>query len=297
MNKQIIYTIMGIIFSFVIAIGGWLVTSTLINKQADEILSVSEAIVISMPTSFNQENISQEVMSLTDDEIINILRNWELNTPERPHEPTGEQISMGQAIEIGRAWLLHFEDIIPLEMLGVTHTSAYLCQKIERGQENFLDPMYSYWTVSYSGDFIVAVFTINSVTGQIWKVELSLIQFENDKRITFNREDAENMLAVFISEIGIEIDEETSSESWFEQPDGVKSVILHEHLGITLFQSFANGNASAVINAMGRQMEKEEWFLTNLSLFLMTNHSDSFWSQRREAEASSNFQRENTIGR
>jgi len=296
MNKQILYTILGIILSFVIAIGGWLITRALINIQADELLSVSETILINMPPDTGREVISHEPPILTADEIIRILKNWEINGPEKPHEPMGEQISMGQAIEIGRAGLLHFGDIIPLEMLGVTHTSAYLCQKMERGQENFLDPMYSYWTVTFSGDFVVATFTINSVTRQIWNVELSLINSENDKRIiTFNRDDVKNMLAVFISEIGIEIDEAASSEVWNEKTDDISNVVFHEHRGITFYQSFANGNAHAVISAMGRQMDEHEWFLTNLSLSLITNHSDSYWSQRLEAEG--NVKRANIIGR
>ena len=37
-SKQIVFTAMGVTLSFVIAIGGWALTSTLIDKRSDALL-------------------------------------------------------------------------------------------------------------------------------------------------------------------------------------------------------------------------------------------------------------------
>ena len=284
MSKQSIFTTMGIILSFAIAIGGWMLTSSLINMRSDALLSEFEvrqintpAFITSPPIDINGgDDISNEHPSLTTNEIVSILQNWESPGFIRPHEPIGEQISMGQAIEIGRSGLLSFaeQDIIPAELLQLNSINAVLHQNLQRNQDLFLDPIYSHWTVTFSTQNIIATLIINAVTGQIWNINVTLFssdipQPQPHPSVEIGISDIEHILTAFMTDLGIAADD-TEIDSTIDRS------------GITIFRSFANSSAYAVILARGRVtsdrvtpegiVPDDKVFLMGFNLYLSTQN-------------------------
>lgn len=205
-SKQNLYTVVGVALSFVIAFGGWALTSELINRKADALLSVTGSVKVptAPPTGTGEkpgdsdEETDYVWPKLTESEIVAVLQNWEAGGRERPHEPTEGQLSMEQAIDAGRTGLFYFSEqgIIPAELLDNSKINAYLYEYQPSGQgTGLLDPFYSYWTVSFSGESMDVSLTINAVTGQIWKADLSF------SGINSNELKGEQVLYVFTSNL------------------------------------------------------------------------------------------------
>ena len=244
MSKQKIITVAGIALSFAIATGGWALTSTMINRKSDALLSVSGTTWINAPDarpvaipgqSVIEDNPSDTLSMLTEREMLSVLANWNSPGRERPHEPTAEQINMEEAIAIGEAALAYF-NFIPANQLVFdrTKTTAFLCQNIPSGRNGqFLDPIYSYWAVTFTIDGVSrwgASMMINAVTGQVWKIDIMLLP---DVSIEFDAADIEGTLIHFIEDIGISGNEKIS-------------IITDSSSSITAFVGFADGGAYAV---------------------------------------------------
>jgi len=216
MSRRAVYTATGIILSFAIAIGGWVATSRLIDMESDRLLSASASFSVDMPVAAEPLSADEDddnpyiTFGLTDNEIVSVLRNWELTHYRRPHEPAPGQIDMTTAIISGRAGInfLEEQNILPPGGMDFDHTGAFLSQNVPRG-EDFLPLIYSYWTVFFSNENVSVNMTINAVTGQIWEIELvvrswripgSIMPFS----LSANRDDITNALSVFMSNLDIQ---------------------------------------------------------------------------------------------
>jgi hypothetical protein len=233
MNKKTLYTAAGIALAFIIAIGGWLLTSSLIDRKSDALLSTSGVVPINAPIApigLNPSASTEENPILTAQELVSILHNMESRGREVPHEPTEGQIGMGQAIEIARSWLLNFTD-------GVfSNFDAYLCQNLQDAGQ-FLDPIYSYWTITFRNEDMTATLTINAVTGKVLRIEIAMLS----GLMEMNVDSIESSLAAFMSDIGV-----TGDDSITVQTD---------RSGIIATAGFAGGDAYAVVSAAGRPWE------------------------------------------
>lgn len=186
MMKRGIFNILGILLSFAIAIGGWVLASRLMDIRSDNLMSATGVSPILMPLQLPPQTdalLAPEYISevsivqlLSEQRMVSILRNLDAPGREIPHEPTPEQITIDHAIRIGRVWfdnlLQHFD---MHNYLGDFHdANAHLSQNIQRGNSGFLPPEYSFWTVTLIGRFMTATFLINAVTGQVWRTDLAL---------------------------------------------------------------------------------------------------------------------------
>jgi len=200
MIKKYALTAVGMILAFAIAIGGWVLTSRLIDIEADRMLYETMSFAVETPALPATEPVymhhdSEEIhavepLSLTSDEIVSIIRNWNWiehlgywspvtgmwreSVYARWHEPSAEQITMLQAIEAAREMqaFLHERNILPR---GVFHASprVYLRQNVPPG-DPFLPPGYSFWTINFTNEYVDVRFIINALTGQVWDVEINL---------------------------------------------------------------------------------------------------------------------------
>jgi hypothetical protein len=259
-NKQKIYTAIGVIISFIIAIGGWFLIKTLIDIKSETLLSATGTITVDPPstmTSPAMDEVSNYLPILNGQEIVSILKNWEADGRERLHEPIDGQISMESAIEISRNTLLNLssQGLIPVEFLGITSTTAYLGQKIRMEEDSiFLKPMYSYWTVYFYGEYMTATMIINAVTGQVWNCSVEFGYVEIDEP---DNDVLSNVLTAFISGI---------------VPDSEDDIIVGEATpGMkTISISFANKSAMASIIISGRP-KADTFILNGINLYLETN--------------------------
>ena len=262
-NKQKIFTAMGVILSFVIAIGGWALTSRLIDMKSDELLSASGVIWIGAPDSTssgapnptvtqNDPNPSAGLPMVTEHDMVTILRNWESPGREKPHEPTAEQISMDETIAAGEAALASFgsQGFIPIDLLSIdkTKTAAYLSQNLPPSQEGqFLAPIYSYWTVALTGEAMGVTVMINAVTGEIWNINLQINPNPHmDTPFELETGDAEKMLSEFLKDLSISSNETVQ----------VDSNLSSSPPSITAFQELDSG-VYAVANIKGRLLPTE----------------------------------------
>ena len=295
MVKRIIFTGIGIALSFAIAIGGWVLISRLIDINSDSLMSATGVMPIAMPISLPPQDDPQSDLIyvqplLTEQEIVSILQNLESPGRTRPHEPTGGQIDLQQALEIGEEWMrfMALELNLPDELLVFENAVAYLSQNQLRNGDAFLPPAYSFWSISYSNNFIEMQLLINAVEGQVWRSDLTLISgrpwfyvtgepnpplFNDEQHIRLGWffadvgiEDISETLATFASKIGLDAAETRFNivENWrspHTDSDGLRNV--------RLYRMFANGAAYAAVHVRGRpHYGVDMWNVFEFSLYL-----------------------------
>jgi len=281
LSKKIILTSIGILLAFAIAYAGWVLTNSFIDIRAEALLSDSgttqvnmpaPAITISSPVTEPSDEYGFSEYSTTQ-YIIPILQNWESPGRLIPHEPTESQITMGQAIEIGRRGLemiIYHELILPEQFL-ITHTNAFLSQNLPPDWDGrFLDPRYSYWTVSFVGDMVSSTLLINAMTGQIWRYDITLYRVRSPSYEP-TENDLEAILDDFMSESGI-----LNNERFH---------VRFRRDGISAYRHFAYGEAHAVLNLFGRSIEDNIWTFFRFELYLATGapqaHAQEMYSLYR----------------
>jgi len=303
MNKRSIFTISGIILSFVIAIGGWVLAGRLMDMRSNMLMSANGISPIIVPMSVPVLNDTEHDYEydfhplLTEAGIVSVLHN--INAPGReiPHEPTDEQITMGQAIDIGRTWLSFIREqlYIHQELFVFYDTRAHLSQNVQRDGDGFLSPAYSFWTVTFNGRLIDVTLLINAVEGQVWKTEISLRRFLRqvpaDRYVAFSPymwaptevptevvvvyfettvNSVYTMLNEFTAILGIDADNELTA---------FISVLPHtlyavEHYSFTVQntllveRAFANDEGYAAIRIDGSTSDSERWFIHRFSMYL-----------------------------
>jgi len=272
MSKKIVFTAAGILLSFAIAVGGWVFTSWLIDIESHRLLSGTTSFLVDIPTMEsthpNNENDDPNIrLGLTTGEIVSILQNWELIGNRRPHEPAAGQINMEQAIESGRLGLdfLYNQNALPEEVLEFSNVRATLNQNTPYGGQ-FLPLRYSYWNVRFINDYVDVIMTINAVTGQVWRIEVSTTRqrmadesssqtyrFETQVLLKLHRDEVISMLADFIADLEIHTD--PNPISFF---GNLELVMIAEYATerndietILVYQTFADSNAAAIISAIG----------------------------------------------
>ena len=286
MIKKNALTALGVILSFVIAVGGWAATSWLMDMESYRLLSGRISFAVNIPlmeaTHLSNGTNNQDIrLGLTDSEIVSILQNWELTDNRRPHEPATGQIDMEQAIESGRAGLdfLHNHNILPAEMLEFNNVGAILSQNVPQGGQ-FLPLRYSYWQVAFRNDDYEVTVTINAATGQIWGLEISSRQSSSPLflvALSVDLNNIESILADFF------LNAEIHPVGEFVQSVGApflsyREMSWDEYVLSLSFdsmlvarQSFADGNANATITASGGEILDEILFLTGLIIRLCAN--------------------------
>jgi hypothetical protein len=279
MNKKNVYTTLGIILSFVIAIGGWVLTSVLIEIKSQGLLSMTLSVNTNIldNTSMNETPLTRP--NLTENEIVAILRNWDTVGRETPHEPTNQQLNMEQAIDTGREWLSFISElaIFPDELLRFNNVRAYLFQNLPLGHSGqFFPSAYSYWTLTFINDLINVNMVINAVTGQVWKTDINVFKFD----VEINDYDISNALTAFASFLGLNYMEDGEIIIMPIKDDGsnnlrgtmddilIITATTRESESITASHNFANGNAEIAVMATGWRLEDCKWSIGNFKMHL-----------------------------
>jgi hypothetical protein len=230
-----LHTALGIILSFLITVCGWFTTEWLLTQKENTLLSargnvpINTTIDVSSQNSVSAEKspdtnshvahspvtLTNDYPKLTSSEIYTILSQWTLRGTQRPHEPTAGQLSMEQAIGMGREWTEYFcqNGLIPMEALDFRESNAYLAvnevdnaqipfdnpqvKQDEIREDTLLEPFFSYWTVVFSGADMDITLTINAGTGQVWRAEIT----SRNMDIPYTRS-VNELLAAFTDYIG-----------------------------------------------------------------------------------------------
>ena len=295
MSKRNILTAIGIALSFAIAIGGWALVGRLIDIRSDMLMSATGVAPIAMPIAVPSQSSDSAAGGyihgrplLTEEEMVSILRNHNAAGREMPHEPTPEQISMAEAIEIGRNWLSFIaqELNIPIELFQLEsyNINAHLSQNQQRSGGAFLPPAYSFWTVTVRTPVIVATMLINAVEGQVWNTEVTAVGFlepwtvdapylfsgeqvvaVGQAFLVVSQEHISGSLGAFVSYLGIAV------------TDGNYETIIREGMyagaeNIVMFERFADGAAYIAVHVTGTPvidvLRGQSWIVTSFSIYV-----------------------------
>lgn len=301
MNKKNIFTVSGIILSFVIAIGGWFLTSKLIDMESEKLLSVTAFFMVdSLPMielshSVDGDNFLNAGLEISESEMISILRNREYVDRVMLHEPTAEQINMEQAFESGKAGLdfLYAYGFLPEKDLIINNSRAYLSQNTSNNGQA-LPPQYSFWNVSFINENFNVYMNINAVTGQIWKIVVTVNQVVTDDYVTqylmhVDTNGITDALDSFMGNIGIRSNDEVIIvRGIVDNP--LRNIRENYELAITLQNEtfatvtnadnviearkiFADGYATGVINAIGISAEDDSLYFNRLEIYLTTQET------------------------
>ena len=192
MNKQNLYTAFGICLAIIIAIGGWLITSRLMDIRSNALMYAAGVSPIAMPLQLPQTNEPETdndnnnddeynpLIRLTEEERISILSNRASGGRTWAHEPSPEQITIREAFAIAEEWLNFIARQLQIheDIFVYDNRLAWLSQNIE---ESALPAIYSFWTIVLSNRFMTATMLINAVEGLVWDTEITMLRpFHNE---------------------------------------------------------------------------------------------------------------------
>jgi len=222
MNKQGIYTAVGVAFSLVIALCGWILTNTLLDRQEAMLLVATGNIhvpsVLEATAGTGKETNSSSnpnTAKLKEEVMAKILANWDAPGGNvRPHEPVEGQLNMEQALTAAETGLSYFSThgIIPLELLEdeFTRTNASLWENrpaMKGNQPNMrvrvstkLPPEYSYWAITFDNEKISIRLTLNAVTGAIWRADV----FSYQAGTILTELDVVEMIEIYAAYLGLD---------------------------------------------------------------------------------------------
>lgn len=165
---------LGIVIALCLALGGLTLMDYLLKEKRERYLSASGGLdQTGLSLEPSKSNSEQTILSKEElKQVLSAMRGREV-----PHEPLEGQLSMEQAIELGKEWVREY----CLEDLGLLsddeqkyhRMDARLCRR--QGTDSMENPniLYSYWMVSLTSREIRADLVMNAVTGQVLDARLT----------------------------------------------------------------------------------------------------------------------------
>lgn len=277
MNKKNILTTAGMLLSFTIAIGGWILISKLIDMESKRLLSHTLHVTTNTletppanPTN-NSDDVPDDESAiplarpyLTTDEIAAVLWNWDSPGVEMPHEPTSEQLNMEQAIEAGKEYLSFINELTIFPDKSLQFIKAYLFQNLPPGEYGqFLSPEYSYWKVAFANETMSIDMVINAVTGQVWKIEIDLLQYT----VELNDTDILNAL----TEFSAFLDTDLSDGGIILSSNPLLNSLGQESMNYS--SNFSGEKVQAEIIVTGQRLPDYRWLVENFVMKLNSLNS------------------------
>jgi hypothetical protein len=205
--KRHILTAVTAVFSLLIVFGGWIFTNELLNRQHLGLMNTVHSISVK---ELSEAELGAEPakVTLSTQEISNILKVWQSSQRQHYHDPYDGQLTMEEAIKAANSGLLHFckNGVLPKDLLesDFTQTNAFLFDvqtPIVVPPEGLPapNPAYSFWSVSVSNREVSILLTLNAYTGQIWWAEIRLIT----QMLDFNSTNILDLLEQYEAYLGL----------------------------------------------------------------------------------------------
>lgn len=139
-------------------------------------------------------DINSEKYVLTTRQVEEAVKSWSNHTNVILHDPVAGQISMEEAIETGRRWLVEMVMDKEMEMGKEVETEEEMEMNKEMDAVSFsisaelgvggqrenigerMEAYYSFWTVTYTNQSMSAILYLNAVTGKVWGAEITLYE-------------------------------------------------------------------------------------------------------------------------
>lgn len=216
MIKRRILTVLAALFSVFIVFGCWFLTNGLLDQQHLSLMNTVHYTSVTEPPEAEPGAEAPKV-TLSTQEIANILKDWGSGRSQHFHDPTDGQLSMEEAIKAAKSGLSYFceKGALPKEILNsdFTETSAFLydMEALQAARAEMIpapDPAYGFWSVNLSNREVSVKLTLNAETGQIWMAGIS----SSSQDVNFNGIKALNMLNQYEAYLGLSGGSELKSD-------------------------------------------------------------------------------------
>ena len=173
-KKGRVFDVLGILLAFLAAAGGLFLAKKALDQNRETLLSKTGQVKTVLLSDGQEGKEREEAIN----ELADVVKTWENEQVEYPHEPGNGQLSMEEAVEISQNWVKNFYKKYRKQQLkGIqdltkySKVSANLCMKQkEPSKEDTFVVMYSYWKVAVVDEITRAEFILNAATGQILDV-------------------------------------------------------------------------------------------------------------------------------
>lgn len=252
MNKSYKYTILTLFLAIVFIFGSMAGMNFIIRVREGQLLTQRGRVLVETPVrswidlESNKEpasdTVNQERYTLTVQQMEEAILYWNNREGEIIHEPVIGQISMGEAIENGKEWLMEMK-YVETESDNFLAYSVNATLSVGKKRETLntkLEPYYSFWTVKYANGDMEAELLLNAVTGKVWGANITI--YEN---ITegFNYENAIsfwNMAGIQMSET--DFCKISAGQTW--EIYGAEETALYVRVGCSNY----NVNENAIVD-------------------------------------------------
>lgn len=268
-RKNICLNLLGILSAFGIALGGLAGVQVLLSREEAHLLQSGG--LVALPAQAEDMAavdigiVETFTAQLTQDELALTVQNLQSGGESYPHEPKTGQLSMTEAMMLGKEWIGQFfmphlgqPDFILQEY----RANCYLWSLQENPNSGQTDPLLSYWTVLLAGQGMEAELILNAVTGQILDASVSCslpIEYQDSDTMA-------GLLRSYADSFGLH-DSASLTENGDKTPESIGR-ILYQDVGSSGLQAAMSVSSIAVFKPDPDSYTEEYTEFFNLHLYL-----------------------------
>lgn len=182
--KKYKYTFLSLMFAALFIIGSMAATNDILRLRETRLLTERRDIKAESPVreweggeNSDESTIGKDTNdkknSLSTKQVEEAVRSWNNRTGVTLHGQVAGQVSMGEAIENGKKWLVEMGIGGVKEEISISAELGVGRQKKDAGER---EAYFSFWTVTYFNQSMNAVLYLNAVTGNVWGAEIKLYE-------------------------------------------------------------------------------------------------------------------------
>lgn len=245
--KKYKYTFLSLMFAVLFIIGSMAATNYILKLREMRLLTERGSIKVESPVREWEggENSDESAIGIESNDKKNPLsmkqveeavKSWNNRIGVTLHEQVAGQISMEEAIENGKKWLVRMETGDGKEEFSFG-VSAQLGVGRQKGENGEREAYFSFWTVTYSGQSMDAVLYLNAVTGNVWGAEIKRYEKQS-------KESSDDRLQLFVKLAGLQAADDVSSIMDSEENKSVvtikESKLYAQELSYIMANQFEN---------------------------------------------------------
>lgn len=246
------YTFFSLIFAILFVFGCMIAMNYILKLSETKLLTESGRAEVESPVrawlelESDKEPLTddthQERYELTSQQMKEAISHWNSREGDIIHEPVAGQISMGEAIESGKKWLVEmgFAEVGPDDVQAYSVNATLGVGRKKETMNKKLEPYYSFWAIHYSNRAMEAELLVNAVTGKVWEAKVTIYDDIPEK---LNQGDA----VAFWEMAGLQVSEtdffETDDEHTWETY-GTEDRALYVRIGYSHF----NLNENSIVD-------------------------------------------------
>jgi len=212
--KKYKYTFLSLMFAVLFIIGSMAATNYILRLRETRLLTERGGIKVesavreweggeNSDASAIRKDTNDKKNSLSMKQVEEAVKSWNNRTGVTLHEQVAGQVSMGEAIENGKKWLVEMGIGGVKEEISIS-ISAELGVGRQKEDTGEREAYFSFWTVTYFNQSMNAVLYLNAVTGNVWGAEIKLYEGKPKKS-------SDDRLQLFVKLAGLQVADDVPS--------------------------------------------------------------------------------------